>query len=172
MALAPQIILRCNPSAVQCNPTKNMLHIISLGASTPSTLLFRPTKSRMFKQIFLPSYIIIKFVFQYFHLFTIWSSLSHSKMLSYLCRTCLKLILSSSIILCSFGKGVCTLTASIYTLQYRKKLVYSPPYCMFIGIMDTLYISVTYPFSTNLSTATVTHYSVPTSSTYCCQIAN
>jgi len=156
MALAPQIILRCNPSAVQCNPTQNMLQVISLAASRPSTLLFWPTKSHMFQQIFLPSHIIIKFVFNYFHLFTICSSLSYPKMLSHLYRTRLKLILLSSITLCSFGKWVCTLTASIYTLQYRKTLVYSPPYCMFIGIMDTLYISVTYPFLTNLSTTTIT----------------
>jgi len=126
----------------------------------------------MFKHIFLPSYITIKFVFKYCHLFTIWSSSSYPKMLSHLCRTGLKLILSSNIMLCSFRKSVCTLTASIYTMQYRKKLVCCSPNCMFIGIMDTPYISVTYCFLTNLSTTIITHCSVPNSSTYCCQIAN
>jgi hypothetical protein len=47
--------------------------------------------------------------------------LSYPKMLSHLCRTCLKLLLSSSIILWSFGKWVCTLTARIYIMQYRNK---------------------------------------------------
>jgi hypothetical protein len=81
-------------------------------------------------------------------------------MLSHLCRTRLKFILSSNIVLWSFGKWVCTLTASIYIMQYRKKPVCLPTYCMFIAIMDTLciHVSVTYPFLTNMSTATIPHH--------------
>ena len=106
MALAPQITLRCNPSAVQCNPTHTehvAKHFTGSFQNIHRTLSANQVShvSTNFSA-FLHHYIF--FFFKYFHLFTIWSSLSYPKMQFSLCRTHLKLILLSSIILCSFGK--------------------------------------------------------------------
>ena len=174
-------------------PHTEHVAVISLAASRPSTLLFRPTKSHLFKQIFLPSYIIITFVFKYFSLFTNRASLSYPKMLSHLCRTRLKLILSSSIILWSFGKWVCnTNSQHLHNAVQKKTCLLSSQLHVYWEHGHSLHICYTSfvnkyvnrynhtPPQTLCGQCTVhtticftvTHYSVPNSYTYCCQITN